>query len=212
MKTFFQFIKTPRYNENFLWISWKDFFSLIAFYFFVVIQIGGLLFLVSLFLKVEHKSIVQTLNEKIVYGIVLAPIVEELLFRILLVFNKKNLLIFLAVDISLVVLFIAKASYIKFSIFIFLIPFLVFAYYKHKSIKSFLIAHYEIYFYSLAILFAMLHMFNFNGITLNNWPVATLLVIPQIVLGTILGYIRVQYGIIYSILFHALVNISILLS
>ncbi|WP_066218600.1 CPBP family intramembrane glutamic endopeptidase [Formosa haliotis] len=60
-------------------------------------------------------------------------------------------------------------------------------------------------FYVFAIGFGLIHISNFE-ITRNVIILAPILVAPQIVVGLFLGVIRLQYGLVYSILFHALYN------
>ncbi|MHA7944058.1 CPBP family intramembrane glutamic endopeptidase [Formosa sp. 3Alg 14/1] len=60
-------------------------------------------------------------------------------------------------------------------------------------------------FYFFAITFGLIHITNFE-ITRNVLILAPILVGPQIVIGLLLGVIRIQYGLIYSILFHAIYN------
>ncbi|MFQ3181634.1 MAG: membrane protease YdiL (CAAX protease family) [Polaribacter sp.] len=76
-----------------------------------------------------------------------------------------------------------------------------------KKTKSFKIA-----FYALALLFGFIHIFNFE-ITTNILLLAPLLVLPQILLGGYFGYIRVRFGIQWSMLLHGCYNgILILIS
>ena len=60
-------------------------------------------------------------------------------------------------------------------------------------------------FYIIAILFGLIHLSNFN-ITTNTLLLAPILVAPQIILGGYLGYIRVRFGLIWSIFLHASYN------
>jgi hypothetical protein len=76
-----------------------------------------------------------------------------------------------------------------------------------KKPKSFKIA-----FYAFALLFGFIHLFNFE-ITTNVLLLAPLLVLPQILLGGYLGYIRVRFGLQWSMLLHGCYNgILILIS
>lgn len=65
-------------------------------------------------------------------------------------------------------------------------------------------------FYGSTLLFAALHLYNFNlqRVPLGIWP---LLVIPQSFTGLALGWLRVRYGIGASIALHALFNAGPLL-
>lgn len=64
-------------------------------------------------------------------------------------------------------------------------------------------------FWSFTLFFAFLHFSNFT----SNVPFyfAPILVLPQFILGIILGFIRVGWGTRYSILFHAIHNGMLLL-
>lgn len=69
-----------------------------------------------------------------------------------------------------------------------------------KNPKSFKIA-----FYILTLLFGFVHLSNFE-ITANVLLLSPLLVLPQILLGGYLGFIRIKLGLLWSILLHASYN------
>jgi membrane protease YdiL (CAAX protease family) len=76
-----------------------------------------------------------------------------------------------------------------------------------KKPKSFKIA-----FYTFALVFGFIHLFNFE-ITTNVLLLAPMLVLPQILLGGYLSYIRVRFGLQWSMLLHGCYNgILILIS
>jgi len=60
-------------------------------------------------------------------------------------------------------------------------------------------------FYAFALAFGYIHLFNFE-LTTNVVLLSPILVAPQIILGFLLGYLRIKLGLIYSILLHALFN------
>lgn len=64
---------------------------------------------------------------------------------------------------------------------------------------------FKIAFYVFALLFGYVHLSNFN-ITTNILIFSPILVLPQILLGGYLGFIRVRFGLIWSILLHAAYN------
>jgi membrane protease YdiL (CAAX protease family) len=74
-----------------------------------------------------------------------------------------------------------------------------------KKPKSFKIA-----FYIFTFLFGFVHISNFE-ITTNVLLLAPLLVLPQIILGGYLGYIRVRFGLQWSMLLHGTYNLFFLL-
>ncbi|MGY0408640.1 MAG: CPBP family intramembrane glutamic endopeptidase [Polaribacter sp.] len=69
-----------------------------------------------------------------------------------------------------------------------------------KKPKAFKIA-----FYTFALLFGFMHITNFE-ITTNVLLLAPFLVLPQILLGACLGYIRIRFGLQWSMLLHAAYN------
>lgn len=76
-----------------------------------------------------------------------------------------------------------------------------------KKTRSFRIA-----FYAFALLFGFIHITNFE-LTTNVLLLAPLLVLPQILVGAYFGYIRVRFGLLWSMLLHGSYNaVFILLS
>ena len=65
-------------------------------------------------------------------------------------------------------------------------------------------ANFYIPFWTLTVCFAFLHLTNFDSSF--TWYLAPILVLPQFVLGAMLGYIRAVDGFVYAVLFHALHN------
>lgn len=61
-------------------------------------------------------------------------------------------------------------------------------------------------FYGFALAFGYMHIFNYDTTNINIWLLSPILVAPQIVLGLFLGYIRMHFGLIYAMLFHAFYN------
>ncbi len=61
---------------------------------------------------------------------------------------------------------------------------------------------FPVFFWLSAIAFASVHLANFE----EGGPILLALILPQFILGTILGYVRVNYGLWYSILLHAMHN------
>lgn len=74
-----------------------------------------------------------------------------------------------------------------------------------KKPKSFKIA-----FYALALLFGFIHISNFE-ITTNVVLLSPFLVLPQILLGSYFGYIRVRFGLQWSMLLHGCYNGTLIL-
>lgn len=72
------------------------------------------------------------------------------------------------------------------------------------SLVAWWTTNFKIIFWTFTIVFAAVHFTNFA----STVPIylAPILVLPQLVLGIMLGYIRVGWGTRYSMLFHAIHN------
>lgn len=64
---------------------------------------------------------------------------------------------------------------------------------------------FKIAFYSFAIIFGLVHITNYN-ITTNVLLLIPFLIAPQTILGGYLGFIRVRFGLQWSMLLHACYN------
>ena len=78
------------------------------------------------------------------------------------------------------------------------------AFYYESRLVTWCKKNFKTIFWAFTVIFAGIHFTNFN----STVPIfiAPILVLPQFVLGIILGYIRVGWGTRYSILFHAIHN------
>ena len=63
-------------------------------------------------------------------------------------------------------------------------------------------------FYAIAILFGTAHIANYDP---EVWRFLPILVLPQVVIGLLLGFVRLRYGLNWAILLHALHNGCLLL-
>jgi hypothetical protein len=82
---------------------------------------------------------------------------------------------------------------------------------KREIISKWISVNIKPLFYITSLLFGLFHTINFSG---NFWLILSFSVFlcsPQIIAGLILGYIRLKYGLVYAILFHMLINSSILI-
>lgn len=59
-------------------------------------------------------------------------------------------------------------------------------------------------FYGSVIIFGLMHLSNYDG-GISSW-VMVLTILPQILVGMVLGYVRMRFGLIAAILFHAAYN------
>jgi hypothetical protein len=173
-------------------------------------------------------TVVETITKRnvdfklyfLISSIFLAPFLEETGFRLFLTKFKINYLItstslilgFLIVYFSSTFLWRPK-SYLLFSLssYIYLliisgvIGFVLWLLRNNlKETKNFWDNNFGIIFYSVAILFALFHFMsiNFYG---NNLLYAPIILLPFLVYGLSLGYIRIRLGLLYSIALHFII-------
>jgi membrane protease YdiL (CAAX protease family) len=72
-------------------------------------------------------------------------------------------------------------------------------------LRSFWTKRYKYIFYFSALIFGFVHLFNFP-FSLTILLLSPILVAPQIILGSIIGYLRIRYGFMMGFFMHALHN------
>jgi hypothetical protein len=119
------------------------------------------------------------------FAVIMAPLLEEVMFRLILRF-RSNFLILWSIHIGVALQLGQKRSLLKTA---------------RKVWDKF----YGRVFYLMTMAFGLMHIMNFEP-SLNIYLLAPILVAPQILIGINLGYLRVRFGLIWSILFHAFYN------
>lgn len=160
------------------------------------------------------KTTYVTSRQTILLGVIIAPIVEEYIFRSLLVFHIKNLLAFCLLTLSLIIwLLLKKNTEIAMILFLILASIIfVLLLFKQRRVEKFIAQYFRYFLYFSVLSFGFTHLLNFSGRTEYILLFAPIIVGPQLLLGAILGYIRMIHGLRYSILFHIIVNSSLLFS
>lgn len=160
----------------------------------------------------------------LVYGGIFAPLFEEIAFRIHLKMSSVRWAIFVVAQCAFLLLsFSEKLVWIVdlfsftdnlyiniginllLSVVIFAVLFIIFKRVKINISEKL----YAVIFYASAIYFGFIHTANYSNIA-EIWYLALLLVLPQIIAGIFMGYVRVQYGLIWSIILHSIYNGSLL--
>lgn len=119
------------------------------------------------------------------FAVIMAPLLEEVMFRLILRF-RSNFLILWSIHIGVALQLGQKRSLLKTA---------------RKVWDKF----YDWVFYLMTMAFGLMHIMNFEP-SLIIYLLAPILVAPQILIGINLGYLRVRFGLIWSILFHAFYN------
>ena len=162
--------------------------------------------------KIRNLQKIKTFDP--IFVILIGPFLEELMFRLPLVINRKNFII--AVSIAIFYFFgikISKVSLQNFNEWYFKILAIIIFLILNKFIIHRKILHYlennlfiQYYYFSI-ILFGMLHIINFNSLIPENLIVfAPIFVLPQIILGFFVSYLRINNGFYWGLLFHCLYN------
>ncbi len=149
------------------------------------------------------------------------PIIEELSFRLLLSkFNDKYIRISIsAFAATLVYLIVAKylwfpKAYYLFELIrvLYIVLFSAIFYsvslnYKNriKDFENIWNNNSGLVFYTIAALFGILHIFNLE-IRTQDLFFLPLILLPFFIYGLAFGYMRIRFGLIYSILLHMMVN------
>lgn len=211
MNRLFEYIKNPLYCEN-VKPKVRHFFALIFIYILFVFPIGGLIFIISKVFHLEHYEPDLSPLNLILLGIIIVPIYEELVFRSLLKFKKNNLILFFSMLGGMIVYFVIESRIIPLIIasVLLAIVLLLLVIFSREKIEHFISSNFKYFFYASAILFGLLHASNFTGNVYIIMAFSFILGGPQIIMGLILGFIRMNYGLFYSILFHVMINSTLL--
>jgi len=190
------------------------FLALYGLYIVSAISLSVVIYIICKMCHLEHEEIGLTKWLKILAVFILAPISEEVLFRGLLKFKKSNIVLFISIVVALIGYSVFQSHlFIVISLSIFLFSLLcLLIFFSISKIELFIAANFKYFFYASSISFGLVHATNFAGNVYAIMAFSYILGSPQIVLGFILGYIRMNYGLVYSILFHMAVNITVLFS
>ena len=144
-------------------------------------------------------------------AVIFAPVIEESLFRAQLRRFSGGIW-FISFVFGIVLAGLTK-TYWAFLItpFIFAVLFIIYRFTLAGSITRkycFWTKVFPWYFHFTALAFALVHLGNFEkGISLL--PLGIIYTLPQLAIGLVLGYARMNYGLKYSIALHALYNLSL---
>jgi len=216
LKDLYLFLKRPSIGQVIEVGSSKLFFKLILLtvLYFYIFSIIGLLVVTTplklLHLVPEMKNLdYSTIN--ILKIAILAPVYEELLFRLPLKVTFVNLLLFFT---TLLYVLLHKHVDNIYLLLGSLLLFFIISYYTFRNrvkfvsnIKMFSKKYFAIIFYAQVFIFGFMHLFNFN-LNYSYFYLFPFFVIPQLIMGIFHGYIRVKYkyGIFYGILIHIIIN------
>jgi Type II CAAX prenyl endopeptidase Rce1-like len=143
------------------------------------------------------------------FPIILGPIIEELGIRLPLIPSKINII----VGIPLIIMAISDQFNYHLDLIVYIssltivTPFILNSN-IHRWISRLFKKYFTVFFYVLCTIFAMLHFRNSGAINYyQNYGVLSLLiVVPSFISGLMYSFIRLKYGLIYSIIIHSFWN------
>ncbi len=210
MSKFLSYCYKPIYVENVSKCNAKTILK-----FFLLYMAIGLILTFPIKIITDIFNLTHDLNTElptniILYGVFIAPYLEEVLFRLILKPIKSNsILLIVVICFSICFFLIFKQNYyVYFLIILSLIYLLVVFIYKIFKINY--RRNFKWIFYLSVFLFAIIHLLNYEGIEILHLLICVFLVAPQIFLGFVLGYVRMIYGFGWAVFFHYLVNIFLL--
>ena len=165
----------------------------------------------------ENHAVVKLIKNNgitiIVVGLILVgPFIEELIFRLPLRYKKANF-----IPLTIVIIFFTGTLLFKklhlslalsIPLFVVFTAFSIFFIFNQRMAEDrdkFLSSNYPYFFYSLTILFALIHISNFSY-SVSLLLFAPIIVLPQFVAGFLFGFIRIKQGFIWGFFLHALHN------
>lgn len=140
--------------------------------------------------------------------VIFSPIIEEIIFRLSLIFNPVNISLTLSTLIALLINKYSKTiiTIIAFFLLLFLINRFV-SIYKQRFL-SFWVKYFKFIFYFFTIIFGLVHIGNYKFVEGYQYLIVPLLIFPQLAIGLILSFTRLYYekGFLISIIVHVLMN------
>jgi len=137
-------------------------------------------------------------------GVILAPVLEEFIFRAPLKFTKRNLWFFCIGYIYLVSRFIYKSNSIYGVIGILSLTLVLIYLYKYRVYKT----HFKlnVIIYLSALIFSAIHFQNLDFDYTSTIGALTY-AFPIFFGGLVLSYLRLKYSLLAAIIFHSLHNL-----
>lgn len=223
VQEFFHYLKSPRLLKTIRQQSIGDVFQLhifICFLFFANVLIFGIIGLVvdleGFPSRLDSDNLFSDPLTLTLLAVIAAPVLEELFFRLPLKFSLLAIAVYPVY--SLLILFLIVSSMImgindidlwKIGVPLSIVSILLVLILspRLKRIVSWKYNRkFSLIFYWQAILFGLIHMFNYELDQIAMLYVLPLLVVPQFFIGLGLGFLRTKYGILMAMYTHAVYN------
>lgn len=225
-KNFFEYLRNPVSIENDELFTFKIYFKLIVLGYLLVL-ISSIFLNTFKLLDILPKYSVPKIESFaqpgsiffFLFVVIIGPLTEEIIFRLNLKITKLNISTFLTA-VSMLIIQVLFFRRFHFYIYLLIIPIFELIHYaiNHlqfplNKIDNFVKSKFKYVFHLSAIIFGILHLFNYE--TFYWWMIVIfpLIAAPYISMGYVFGYARMKYGFVNGFLMHSTVNfISVFLT
>lgn len=218
-KSFKNFLTSPdieiKSNSKSLLVAYKQFFAFdIKFIFFFGILISLMSVLSNDFKEVFNNRISfdYPFFKELLVVVILAPLMEEISFRLCLKIKKINIAISFGVQLFyiFIILDVIDLPLLYNALFIILSSTVVY-FLINQKILAFLKKHFKYFVYYNIIFFGLTHALNYEYSSLQQYFYIPILISFPTVLGAYLSYVRLKHGFLFVLSAHALHNLILFL-
>lgn len=205
----FNYLKRPYYIRNGA-IEWSVFIKSWILFFLISIPISSIIVFMLKVTSINETELNFKTSKMFISMIILSPVLEEILFRLILKPRFRNVLIFsvfsgvLAINFLFIESFILGIPLLILSIVSFTI--LIDKKYFRKA-QIYFLKHFSIIFYMISIIFGFVHVTNYEPFNYKLVLILPILISPLVLAGILLSFIRMKFGIGYSMLMHSMINL-----
>lgn len=194
--------------EKFKGGNWEKAFLVLTLYLLIDVFFGisswyGLIWIFPV-IEEADKYKIDSFTEAIITAVILAPILEEAMFRLFLKFSRARFNIsFFLISISSFAISGVVGSVMMVLWLVFAIVLLDRRYYI--TIQYFWLKNRKVVFWGIVLLFGLVHLDNYD-LNMIPWYLYLPTVSPQLIGGVFLGIVRIRFGFLWAILLHAAYN------
>ncbi len=156
----------------------------------------------------EHKEQIDTYNPFRV--VLLAPIIEEVLFRLILKYSKLNFIIFFSfLSFYIINGTFLNIDYKSYELYVYIVFLLISIKYINKYdeyIKNIIKKNNKAIIIFSIITFGLIHIFNIKPLYWELALIYPIYVLPQISMGYFITNLRLKFGFIWGVALHILIN------
>lgn len=189
----------------------KSYLNQFVIFDFIIVFTASILMALFFFFSDSFKEVFLSKNDfvevpfvqKILHFCIIAPIIEELTFRIGLKISKLNIAIYLGFNLMAILQIlevIEQKLLIKFLLIIF-ISLMCFLFLKDWHL-AFLKKKFTFFLYFNISFFALVHIGNYSFSHFSQYLFVPILIFPQIFLGIYLSYSRLKFGFFFALFIH----------